>query len=324
MAENDKREEILELGKFGLIAKLSEKFQIHHASTLSGIGCDAAVLKSSKNNSLLSSKIFLENVHFDLTYFPLKHLGYKTIAVAISDILGMNGTPTQVVVNIAVSNRFSIETVNELTTGMQLCCNRYKIDLIGLDLTTSQSGLTIAVSVSGEVESEDLVKRNGAKENELICVSGDFGAAYTGLILLEREKKVFEVDPNSQPDFDGYDYVLERQLKPEPRLDIIEALKKENIKPSAMINVSDGLASALINLCKASHMGCDIFENKIPIDAVTFQTLKEMKIVATTIALNGGEDYELLFTIPQSDYEKIKKVENISIIGYIKEAVAGY
>lgn len=320
---NPKVEEIKELGKFGLIKLLSDKFDHYNDSTLAGIGENAAVIAIGNNDMIVSSKMFLENVHFDMTYVPLKHLGYKTIAVAVSDIVAMNALPKQVTVNIAISNRFSLEAINELTLGMQRCCDRYKIDLAGLDLSSSQTGLAISVSAIGEVDDQHLVQRAGAQENELICVSGDLGAAYTGLVLLEREKKVFDVNPNEQPQLDGYSYLLERQLKPEPRVDIIEKLREADIIPTSMTNVCDGLASALIHLCKASQKGSVIFENKLPIDMLTFKTLKDLNIVSTTIALNGGEDYELLFTVAQKDYEKLKGIENIAVVGYIKEAEAG-
>ncbi len=320
---NPKVEELKELGKFGLINFLGEKFSHYNSSTLSGLGENAAVIAHGNTDSVVSSKLFIENIHFDMTYVPLKHLGYKTITVAVADIVAMNALPKQVLVNIAISNRFSLEAVNELTDGMQLCCDRYGIDLAGLDMSSSQTGLIITVTAVGEVEDKSMVQRVGAKENELICVSGDLGAAYTGLILLEREKKVFEVNPNEQPNLEEYSYLLERQLKPEPRVDIIQKLKEAGITPTSMTNVNDGLASALIHLCKASKVGSVIFENKLPIDLLTFRTLKDLNIVSTTIALNGGEDYELLFTIAQKDYEDLKKVDNVSVIGYIKEEAAG-
>lgn len=320
---NPKVEELKELGKFGLIKLLSDKFDHYNDSTLAGIGENAAIIAMGNNDMIVSTKMFLENVHFDLTYVPLKHLGYKTIAVAVADIVALNALPKQITINIAISNRFSLEAVNELCSGMQRCCERYSIDLAGMDLSSSQTGLAITVTAIGEVDDAHLVQRVGAKENELLCVSGDLAAAYTGLILLEREKKVFDVNPNEQPNLEGFSYLLERQLKPEPRVDIVEKLREANIIPTSMVNISDGLASALIHLCKASNVGSVIFENKLPIDLLTFRTLKDLNIVSTTIALNGGEDYELLFTIAQKDYENLKKVENVSVIGYIKEQAAG-
>jgi thiamine-monophosphate kinase len=323
MLENNQRKEISQLGKFGLIEQLSAKFHLKQPSSILGIGCDAVVIKPTKNNVVSSSRLFLENIHFDLTYFPLKHLGYKSVAVALSDILAMNAIPSRISVNLAVSNRFSIEAMQEIMDGIFICCKNYSIDLVGLDVNASQSGLVISVTSFGEADADSVIRRDGAKDKELICVSGDFGAAYAGLVLLEREKKVFEVNPDMQPDLSGYDYLLERQLKPEPRFDIIMDLQKSEILPTSMINISDGIASALIHICNASHSGCTIYENKIPVDSITFNTLKELKIVATTVALNGGEDYELLFTVKQEDFEKINKLKNISVIGYIHEESAG-
>lgn len=323
MLEHNQRNEISQLGKFALIEQLAAKFRLKQPSSILGVGSDAAIIKPTKENVVSSSRLFLENIHFDLTYFPLKHLGYKSVAVALTDILAMNAIPSQISLNLAVSNRFPIEAMKEIMDGIFTCCNNYSIDLVGLDVSTSQTGLVIAVSAVGSVDTAGLVKRDGAKDKELICVSGDFGAAYAGLVLLEREKKVFEVNPDMQPDFDGYDYLLERQLKPEPRFDIIRDLQKSEILPTSMINVSDGIASALFHICNASHKGCTIYENKIPVDPLTFNTLKELKIVATTVALNGGEDYEILFTVKQEDFEKISKLKNISVIGYIHEESAG-
>ena len=324
MFEDKQRSEVEQLGKFGLIDKLSAKFPTIHETSYKGLKEDASVLKNGKNYSLLASRLFLENIHFDLAYFPLKHLGYKCVAVALSDIVAMNALPTQIRVNIAISNRFSLEAMDELTEGMRACCQRYEIDLVGLDVQASPTGLVIAIDAMGEVTASKLALRESAKEKELLCVSGDLGAAYTGLILLEREKKVFEANPENQPDLDGYDYLLERQLKPEPRVDIIKELQKNKIMPTAMINLSDGLASALMHLCKNSNLGCTIYESKIPIDVLAFNTLKEMKLVATTVALSGGEDYEVLFTIKQEDFEKVNKIENITVIGYMEEVSAGY
>lgn len=311
-------------GKYDLIAELAKCFPNENASTKIGIGDDAAVIEPNESNVVVASKVFTEGVHFDLTYFPLKHLGYKLVTVVLSDLLGMNAIPTQLTVNIALSNRFDLKDVNELLDGVATCCDNAHVDVVGLDLTTSRSGLIVSMCAFGECAPANLVTRKGAKENELICVSGDFAAAYAGLLLLEREKKVFEVNPNAQPDFSGFDYLLRRQLKPEPRVDIVEALRRENILPTSMINVSDGLAAAVMQLCKASHVGCALFEEKIPLTELTFNTLKDLKIVHTVAALNGGDDYELMFTIKQSDFERIKNVNNVSIIGYIKEKDAGY
>ena len=281
----------------------------------------------------LSSALFTEHIDFDLSYFPLKHLGYKVIVASMMDILAMNGVPTQVRVNLALSNRFAEEAIDELMSGVIFCCSKFKIDLAGLDFKPSATGLTIAVSMLGEVAPEEAVGRNGAQENELICVTGDLGSAYTGLILLEREKKVFEADPSQQPDFIGVDYLLERYLKPEPPAGALHNIGGHNvgarralplpIKPTSMINLNDGLATGLIHLCNASKLGCTIFEEKLPIDILTFDKLKELGIVATTIALNGGEDYELLFTVKQEEYEKIKEIKEVSVIGYMTPEAAG-
>jgi thiamine-monophosphate kinase len=276
-----------------------------------------------KNNTILSSALFTEHIDFDLSYFPLKHLGYKIIVASMMDIFAINGTPTQVCVNMALSNRFAGEAIDELMSGIVFCCSKFKIDLVGLDFKPSVLGLTIATSMLGEVTPEQEVGRNGAKENDLICVTGDLGSAYTGLILLEREKKVFQADPSQQPDFIGVDYLLERYLKPEPPAWALHTTSLQNVKPTSMINVEDGLATGLIHLCNASKLGCTIFEEKLPIDILTFDKLKELGIVATTIALNGGEDYELLFTVKQEDYEKIKEIKEISIIGYMTPESSG-
>jgi len=270
---------------------------------------------------LFSSALFAEHIDFDLAYFPLKHLGYKTIVATMMDILAMNGTPTQVHINMALSNRFSEEIIDELMSGIILCCSKFNITIAGLDFKPSATGLYIATSMMGEVENGEEVCRSGAKEHELICVTGDLGSAYTGLILLERENKVFQADPSQQPDFIGVDYLLERYLKPEPPNN--EALRIAHIKPTSMINLKEGLATGLIHLGNASKLGCTIFEEKLPVEILTFNTLKELGIVATTIALNGGEDYELLFTIKQEDYEKIKGRKEISVIGYMTSESSG-
>lgn len=323
MSSETSRHEIEQLGKFGLIRMLSEKFGFSNTSSIYGIGEDASVVKPSESDVLLSSKLFLENIHFDLAYFPLRHLGYKCVSVAISDIAAMNGFPYQIRMNIAVSNRFSIEAMEEFMEGVNLCCKRYNTDLIGLDVQSSLSGMVVAVDVFGEAGADRIITRSGAGDNDLLCVSGDFGAAYTGLLLLEREKKVFQANPDAQPELSGYDYVLERELKPEPRLDILRQLEESDLLPTSMINVSDGLASALIQLCDASGKGCQIYESRIPIDPLTFRLLKDFNIVATTVALNGGEDYELLFTVRQDEHEKIQSMENISIIGYMQDISGG-
>jgi len=281
--------------------------------------------KSDTYNSgiCLASAIFTEHIDFDLTYFPLKHLGYKVIVATMTDILAKNGTPSQVRIDVALSNRFSEDAIDELMSGMVHCCQKFKIALVGLDLKTSAIGLIIATSMMGNIAENQQIEIDGAKENELICVTGDLGSAYAGLILLEREKQVFNADPTQQPDFIGVDYLLERYLKPEPQVGTLKATSLQNIKPTSMINLSNGLAAGLIQLCNASKLGCIVFEEKLPIDILTFDKLKELNIVATTIALNGGEDYELLFTIKQDDYDKIKEIKEVSVIGYMTHESAG-
>lgn len=316
-------EDAPKLGKYDLISELAKFFPIENGSTVVGIGDDASVIAPSEEQVVTSTKVFMENVHFDLTYVPLCHLGYKMVTIAISDLLGMNAIPTQISVNIGVSNRFDLKAIRELLDGMEACCETAHLDVVGLDLSTSRRDLIVSITAIGECEPARMVQRKGASENELICVSGDFAAAYAGLLLLEREKKVFEVNPNTQPDFTGVDYLLRRQLKPEPRLDIVEALRREDILPTAMTNINDGIAAAIMLICNASQKGCAIFEEKLPMTELAFVTLKDLDIVHTVAALNGGDDYELMFTIKQSDFEKIKNVENVSIIGYIKEQEAG-
>lgn len=324
MAENNTSEPVKMPGKHELISDLAKFFPTENASTVVGPGDDASVVETDGNQTVTSAKVFVENVHFDLTYFPLRHLGYKLATVVFSDVLAMNASPSQLMVNIAVSDRFDLRMVNEILSGVGACCETVHADLAGLDLTTSPRELVVSMTAIGECEPARLCTRKGASENELVCVSGDFAAAYTGLLLLEREKKVFEKNPGAQPDFTGKDYLLRRQLKPEPRIDIIESLRREEILPTAMSNVSEGLATAVMQICKASHKGCVLFEEKLPMTELTFVTLKDLDIVHTVAALNGGDDYELMFTIKQADFEKIKKVENVSIIGYIKEESAGY
>ncbi len=323
MLNNNIRTELSELGEFGLIDLLTKNIIIKNKTTLKGVGDDAAVIDSDENKILISSDILIEGVHFDLTYTPLMHLGYKAVVVNLSDIAAMNGIPEQITVNIAVSNRFSYEAIEELYKGIYLACDKYNIDLIGGDTTSSVSGLFISITVIGRAKEEDIVYRNGAKTGDLICVSGDLGGAYIGLMILEREKKVFKTNSQIQPELEGFDYVLERQLKPEPRLDIIQKLRELDIKPTAMIDISDGLASEIIHICKNSNIGATIYEEKLPIDYQTQETSKSMGIAPATVAMNGGEDYELLFTISQSDYDKIKNIENISIIGHTTDISNG-
>lgn len=312
------------LGEFGLIDELTNDIKPKNASTIKGIGDDAAVLNYPDSKNILVSKdLLIEGVHFDMTFMPLKHLGYKAAVVNFSDMAAMNGKPKQMVVGIAVSSRYTVEALREIYSGMKKACEIYGVDFVGGDTTSSTYGLHISVTVIGEVEKGNEVYRSGAQTNDLVCVSGDLGGAYMGLLVLEREKRAFQADPNVQPQLEGNDYILQRQLKPEARVDIIDALAKANIKPTSMIDISDGLASEIIHICEASKTGCVIYEEKLPIDQLTFDIAKSFKIVPAVAALNGGEDYELLFTISQSDFEKIKTVEGVEIIGYITEESAG-
>lgn len=325
MLENSGRTELTSLGEFGLINHLTEHVEIYNPeSSLKGIGDDAAVIKYDADKStLVSTDMLVEGVHFDLTYSPLKHLGFKAIAVNLSDICAMNGIPKQVTVSIAASNRFSVEALEELYAGMLYACKKYKVDLVGGDTTSSTSGLIISVTAIGEAKQEDIVYRNGAKEKDLVCVTGDLGGAYMGLQILEREKFVFKDNPQLQPDLEGNDYILERQLKPEARVDIIELFKSLDIKPSSMIDVSDGLASELMHLCTQSGVGCELYEDKIPLDPQTFDRAREFSLDPTVCALSGGEDYELLFTLPMSEYDKIKNLPDFTIIGHITPKSSG-
>ncbi|MCC7317805.1 MAG: thiamine-phosphate kinase [Bacteroidales bacterium] len=314
---NPHRTEISRLGEFGLIDHLTHNITLVNDSSVKGVGDDAAVLDFEGFQTLVSVDLLVENVHFDLTYTPLRHLGYKAVAVNISDIVAMNAEPQQIVVGLAVSNRFPIEAIEEIYDGIKMACKRYKVDLVGGDTTSSTSGMFISVTVIGRAKAEDICYRKGAQVGDLVCVSGDLGAAYMGLLLLEREKAAFKANPDVQPDLEGYDYVLERQLKPEPRTDITKLLKEHDIRPTSMIDISDGLASEILHLCKASKVGCRIFEDKIPFDPVTLNTADLFEMIPAIAALNGGEDYELLFTIRQSDFEKMRKIKEISIIGHI-------
>ena len=323
MIENKGRTEIEILGEFGLIDQLTKNIKIQNHTTVKGIGDDAAVLNFEGKKTLISTDLLLEGIHFDLAYTPLKHLGYKAIQVNLSDIYAMNGTATQVTVSIGISSKFPLEAVEELYLGISIACEKYGIDLVGGDTSSSKQGLVISVTSVGYADEDKICYRNGAKEGDLICVSGDLGGAYIGLQLLEREKGIFLENPQIQPDLEGKDYIVERQLKPESRKDIIEVLADINVKPTAMIDISDGLASDILHICKQSAKGCKIYEDKIPIDPMTYDTAREFGIDPTVCALNGGEDYELLFTIDQSDYDKIKNSADISIIGHITEPFAG-
>lgn len=312
------RTELDELGEFGLIDQLTQVFPLRNASSLKGVGDDAAVINHEGYRTLVSVDLLVEGVHFDMTYTPLRHLGYKAAVVNFSDIYAMNGTPTQIVVGLGVSNRYSVEALDELYAGIRLACENYNVDLVGGDTTSSHSGLVISITVIGMAKEEDVVYRSGAKPNDLLCVSGDLGGAYTGLLILEREKAEYLANPNMQPQLKGFDYVLERQLKPEARKDIIARFKELGIKPTSMIDISDGLASEVLHLCKESGVGCQLYEGKIPQDPTTVKLAKDFQIVPSITALNGGEDYELLFTIDQKDYEKIQKMsEDVTVIGYM-------
>ncbi len=323
MLEPTSRTELSALGEFGLIDRLSARIPIGQPSTVKGIGDDAAVIDPEALHQVVTTDLLVEGVHFDLGYVPLRHLGYKAIAVNLSDVYAMNAVPRQVVVGLALSNRFPVEAVDELYEGMMLACRNFGVDLVGGDTTSSRSGLVIAVTAIGAVAKEDVVYRSGASDRDLLVVSGDLGAAYMGLQVLEREKAVFQ-DSGAQPDLEGHDYILERQLKPEPRRDIIELLKKLGVRPTSMIDVSDGLASEALHLARHSGVGVRIYDEKIPIDPTTYSTARDFNLDPTTCALNGGEDYELLFTVAQSDFEKIKGNPSLSIVGHMTDAASGY
>ena len=313
------------LGEFGLIKHLTKSIQLKNKSSIKGVGDDAAVLDFGKKKALVTTDILLEGIHFDLTYMPLRHLGYKAAMVNFSDICAMNGKPTQILITIGVSKRFELEQVEEIYAGIYMACEQYGVDVVGGDTTSSLTGLTLSITCLGEVETNKIVYRNGAKVTDLICVTGDLGAAYMGLQLLEREKLVFEgqKDAEFQPDFAGKEYILERQLKPEARKDIIENLATAKILPTSMMDVSDGLSSELLHICTQSGVGCRVYEEKLPIDYVTAKMCDEFNINLTTAALNGGEDYELLFTVPLSLHEAIKELDNVHIIGHITDASEG-
>lgn len=321
--KNPQRTPLSELGEFKLIEHLTDHFKVTQKTTIKGIGDDAAILNFGKKQVVVSTDLLVEGVHFDLSYVPLKHLGYKAIVVNVSDIYAMNAVATQVTVSIAVSNRFPLEALEELYAGITTAAAVYNVDVVGGDTTSSTSGLIISVTAIGEVEKGNEVLRSGAQPNDLIVVTGDLGGAFMGLQVLEREKEVFKVNPNSQPDLSMYTYIIERQLKPEARKDIVELLKELDVKPTSMIDVSDGISSEIIHLCKQSKVGADVYENKIPLDPQVISTCEEFNIDSTTIALNGGEDYELLMTIAQKDFPKIKGNPNLTVIGYITEENRG-
>ncbi|MDG3583289.1 thiamine-phosphate kinase [Galbibacter pacificus] len=321
--KNPQRTSISDLGEFGLIDHLTKNFSIKHKTTVKGIGDDAAVLDFKGKKTIVTTDLLVEGVHFDLSYMPLKHLGYKSVIVNLSDVYAMNAKATQITVSIAISNRFPLEALEELYAGIKLACDIYDVDLVGGDTTSSNKGLLITVTALGEANEEDIVYRNGAKPNDLLVVSGDLGGAYLGLQVLEREKQVFQVNPKNQPDLDQYTYIIERQLKPEARKDIPELLKKLEVKPTSMIDISDGLSSEIIHLCKQSNVGCNLHEDKIPLDPQVISTCEEFDISSSTVALSGGEDYELLFTISQDDYAKIKANPSLTVIGHMTDAKEG-
>lgn len=318
MFENkENRTELSSLGEFGLIDHIASAVELKNPESIKGIGDDAAIIDNGAEMTVVTTDMLIEGVHFDLTFQPLKHLGYKAVTVNLSDIYAMNASPKQIVVGIAISNRFSLEAIEELYQGIQMACDKYSVDLVGGDTTSSTSGLVISVTAIGKGKKEDLVYRNGAGVGDLICVSGDLGGAYVGLQLLEREKKIFLENPKIQPDLSNADYILERQLKPEPRKDIVDKLKQVNVHPTSMIDISDGLSSEVMHLCKQSGTGCVLYEDKFPIDPQTYEKAREFNLDPTVCALSGGEDYELLFTIKQADYEKMRMHLDISIVGHM-------
>ena len=312
------------LGEFELIKTITKEFKINEKSTQVGIGDDAAVIQHGKEDTLVSTDLLIEGVHFDLSYMPLKHLGYKAVMVNLSDIYAMNGIATQITFSLAFSNRFPLEAIEELYAGIYLACKNYKVDLVGGDTTSSTTGLMLSVTAIGKAPKKEITQRSGAKEGNLVVVTGDLGGAYMGLQVLEREKAVFKVNPQSQPDLSEYSYCIERQLKPEARTDIKALLNELDVKPTSMIDISDGLSSEILHISKASELGCQIYEDKIPIDPEVGKTCEEFKINNTTAALNGGEDYELLFTIEQNDFEKVKGHPHLSVIGHMTEQASGY
>ena len=321
--KNQERTSLEELGEFGLIEHLTQNFSIGNESTSKGIGDDAAVLDFGKKKTVVTTDLLVEGIHFDLSYMPLKHLGYKAVMVNLSDVYAMNATATQITVSLAASNRFPLEALQELYAGIHLACQTYGIDLVGGDTTSSQTGLLISITALGEASEEKITYRDGAKPNDLLLVTGDLGGAYMGLQVLEREKEVFKVNPNNQPDLEPYTYIVERQLKPEARKDIVKLLDDLKVKPTAMIDISDGLSSEILHLCKNSAVGCNLFEDKIPLDPTVISATEEFNIDSTMVALSGGEDYELLFTIDQNDFDKIKGNPHLTVIGHMTDKSEG-
>ncbi len=317
------RTSLSELGEFGLIDHLTKDFPIRHKSTIKGVGDDSAVLEFKDVQTLVTTDFLIEGVHFDLSYVPLKHLGYKAVMVNLSDVYAMNAQASQITVSIAVSNRFPLEALEELYEGISLACNIYNVDLVGGDTTSSNKGLLISITAIGTAPAEKIVYRHGAKPNDLLVVSGDLGGAYMGLQVLEREKEVFKVNPQNQPDLSPYTYIVERQLKPEARKDIVELLDKLEVVPTSMIDISDGLSSEILHICKNSDAGCHLYEDKIPLDPTVISACEEFRLDSTLVALSGGEDYELLLTIDQNDFPKIKGNPNLTVIGHMTDKEAG-
>ncbi len=324
MADNERKvTSISDLGEFGLIDRLTNKIKIRNASTLKGVGDDAAVIDCNDKKVVVTTDLLTEGIHFNLMYVPLKHLGYKAVVVNLSDVAAMNAVPTQITVSIAVSSKFSVEALEQIYEGMNLACEKYGVDLVGGDTTSSMTGLVISVTAIGMANEEELIYRNGAQKNDLICITGDLGGAYMGLNLLERENRVFKDNPNVQPQLEGYNYILERQLKPEARTDMKKIFEGLKVKPTAMMDISDGLSSEVMHICSDSGVGAKIYEEKIPMDNETKNLAEEMHINPIVAALNGGEDYELLFTVPISDHDKIRNHPDITVIGHIVDASEG-
>lgn len=317
------RTEVSSLGEFGLIDRLTKNIEIHNASSVLGVGDDAAVIDHFGKQTVITNDLLIEGVHFDLMYMPLKHLGYKTVAVNVSDVCAMNATPTQIILGLAFSNRFSVEALDEFYEGVYAACEAYKVDLVGGDTTSSQKGFIISCTALGEVAPDKFITRKGAGKGELLCVTGDLGAAYLGLLLLEREKRIYLENPKIQPDLEGETYIVGRILKPEARVDVIDFFAKAGIAPTSMIDVSDGLSSEILHLCKQSSVGCVLYEEKIPIAEETRAAAFKFNLDPTACALSGGEDYELLFTLKQDDYDKISGNSDISVIGYLTDEEAG-
>lgn len=315
--KNQEKTDLESLGEFGLIDHLTQQFTIEQKSTIKGIGDDAAVLDFKDNKTIISTDLLIEGVHFDLSYMPLKHLGYKAVMVNLSDIYAMNAKATQITVSLAVSNRFPLEALEELYAGIAMAAKIYNVDLVGGDTTSSQTGLIISITAIGEAKEKDIVYRSGAKENDLLVVTGDLGGAYMGLQVLEREKAVYQVNPNNQPDLEPYSYIVERQLKPEARRDVFDLFQKLEVHPTSMIDISDGLSSEILHLCKNSKVGCNLYEDKIPLDPTVISACEEFGIDSTLVALSGGEDYELLFTLDQKEFPKIKGNPNLTVVGHM-------